>query len=129
MQLECLVWEMLFALYRVLLKFGGGSLSVPFMRRGNVVIHHAIGTSAAIGLPTAIAGTVGYVLYGLGEANLPSYSIGYVYLPGLFGIAAISVLTAPLGVRLAHSLPVNKLKKIFACLVLIVAAKMLLGLL
>jgi uncharacterized membrane protein YfcA len=53
------------------------------------------------------------------------YSVGYVYLPALFGIAAASVLTAPLGVKLAHSLPVDKLKRIFALLLLVVATKML----
>lgn len=111
-----------------LVGIGGGSLSVPFMVWCNVVVHHAIGTSAAIGLPIAIAGTVGYIFNGFGQTNLPSYSIGFVYLPALFGIAAISVLTAPLGVRLAHSLPVDKLKKIFACLLLLVATKMLFSL-
>ena len=91
----------------------------------NVVVHHAIGTSAAIGLPIAIAGTIGYVFNGWNSAGLPEMSIGFVYLPALFGIAAISVLTAPLGVRLAHSLPVGKLKKIFAVLLIVVATKML----
>lgn len=110
-----------------LVGIGGGSLSVPFMLWCNIKVHHAIGTSAAIGLPIAVAGTVGYVINGWNDAALPQYSIGYVYLPALFGIAAISVLTAPLGVKLAHSLPVGQLKRIFALLLLIVATKMLLG--
>ena len=93
----------------------------------NVAIHHAIGTSAAIGLPIAVAGTVGYVFNGWGVAELPEYSIGFVYLPALFGIAAISVITAPLGAKLAHSLPVAKLKKIFALLLIAIGTKMLLG--
>ncbi|WP_431190052.1 TSUP family transporter, partial [Desulfurivibrio dismutans] len=56
---------------------------------------------------------------------LPEYSWGFIYLPALVGIVAASVLTAPLGVRLAHSLPVDKLKRIFALLLLIVATRML----
>lgn len=104
---------------------GGGALSVPFMVWCNVRIHRAIGTSAAIGLPIAVAGTVGYVFNGWGVADLPSYSVGFVYLPALVGIAAISILTAPLGARLAHSLPVGRLKKIFALLLLAVGIKML----
>ena len=112
-----------------LVGIGGGSLSVPFMVWCNIVVHHAIGTSAAIGLPIAVAGTVGYIFNGWGVEGLPNYAIGYVYLPALFGIAAISVLTAPIGVKLAHSLPVDKLKKIFACLLIIVGTKMLIGLL
>jgi uncharacterized protein len=108
-----------------LVGIGGGSLSVPFMLWCNIPVHQAIGTSAAIGLPIAIAGTVGYIFNGWHVANLPQYSLGYVYLPALVGIAAVSVLTAPLGVKLAHSLPVDRLKRIFAVLLLIVATRML----
>ncbi len=104
---------------------GGGTLSVPFMLWCNIRVHNAIGTSAAIGLPIAVAGTLGYIVGGWQLATLPPYSVGYVYLPALFGIAAASVLTAPLGVKLAHSLPVDKLKRIFALLLLVVATKML----
>ncbi len=112
-----------------LVGIGGGSLSVPFMLWCNVRVHQAIGTSAAIGLPIAVSGTLGYVINGWSVASLPQYSIGYVYLPALIGIAAISVLTAPLGVRLAHSLPVDGLKRIFALLLLGVGTKMLVGIL
>ena len=111
-----------------LVGIGGGSLSVPFMVWCNIAVHHAIGTSAAIGLPIAVAGTAGYIFNGWGNPDLPDYSIGYVYLPALFGIAAISVLTAPLGARLAHSLPVDKLKRIFGVLLIVVATRMLVGL-
>jgi uncharacterized membrane protein YfcA len=112
-----------------LVGIGGGTLSVPFMLWCNIRIHHAIGTSAAIGLPIAIAGTAGYIINGWNVATLPQYSVGYVYLPALVGIAAVSVLTAPLGVKLAHSLPVDRLKRLFSLLLFAVATKMLLGIL
>ena len=112
-----------------LVGIGGGTVSVPFMVWCNITVHHAIGTSAAIGLPIAIAGTAGYILNGWNVSGLPDYSIGYVYLPALFGIAAVSVLTAPLGAKLAHSLPVDRLKKIFALLLIGVGTKMLVGIL
>ena len=73
----------------------------------------------AIGFPIAIAGTAGYIFNGWGVANLPPLSLGYVYLPGVFGIACASVLTAPLGVRLAHRLPMGQLKRVFALLLLL----------
>jgi uncharacterized membrane protein YfcA len=111
-----------------LVGIGGGSLSVPFLVWCNVVVHDAIGTSAAIGLPIAVAGTAGYIFNGWGTPGLPNYSIGYVYLPALLGIAAISVLTAPFGARLAHSLPVDRLKKTFGILLIIVGTRMLIGL-
>lgn len=111
-----------------LVGIGGGTLSVPFMVSCNVPIHKAIGTSAAIGLPIAVAGTIGYVFNGYGVEGLPAYSIGYVSIPALVGIAGVSIFTAPLGVKLAHSLPVAKLKKIFAILLFAVGTKMLLSL-
>ena len=112
-----------------LVGIGGGTLSVPFMLWCNIPVHHAIGTSAAIGFPIAIAGTVGYIYNGLKATDLPLYSIGYIYLPALVGIVLTSVLTAPLGVRLAHSLPVNRLKRVFAILLLVVGTRMLIGVL
>jgi uncharacterized membrane protein YfcA len=111
-----------------LVGIGGGSLSVPFMVWCNMTVHDAIGTSAAIGFPIAIAGTVGYIVNGLEVPDLPLYSLGYVYLPALAGIVAASVLTAPLGVRLAHSLPVARLKRVFALLLFLMGTKMLIGL-
>jgi uncharacterized membrane protein YfcA len=107
-----------------LVGIGGGSLSVPFMIWCNVAAHRAIGTSAAIGFPIAVAGALGYVVNNLHAANLPPYSIGYVYLPALLFIVCFSVMTAPLGAKLAHALPVDKLKRIFALFLYIVATKM-----
>lgn len=112
-----------------LMGIGGGSLTVPFMVWCNIPVHHAIGTSAAIGFPIAVAGTAGYILTGFGVSGLSSYSVGYVYLPALVGVVCASILTAPLGVRLAHWLPVSKLKRIFAALLLGVGSKMLYSLL
>ncbi len=112
-----------------LVGIGGGALSVPFMIWCNVAVHRAIGTSSAIGLPIAIAGAAGFIYNGWDHPLLPEYSIGFIYLPALFGIAAVSVITAPLGVRLAHSLPVDKLKKIFALLLIVVGTRMLISIL
>lgn len=111
-----------------LVAIGGGSLSVPFMTWCNVKMHNAIGTSAAIGLPIALAGTAGYLLGGTAATGLPASSVGYVYLPALAACVAMSMLTAPLGVRAAHKLPVATLKKIFAGVILLLLAKMLHGL-
>ncbi len=111
-----------------LVGIGGGTLSVPFMLWCNLAVHQAIGTSAAIGFPIAVAGTVGYIFNGWHLTGLPVPSLGYIYLPALAGIVAASVLTAPLGVRLAHSLPVDKLKRVFAVLLIVVGTRMLVGL-
>ncbi|MGH8670494.1 MAG: TSUP family transporter, partial [Burkholderiales bacterium] len=88
---------------------------------------HAIGTSAAIGFPIAVAGTLGYVANGLGVERLPPGSLGFVYLPALLGLVAASVPLAPLGAKLAHFLPVKRLKKIFAVLLYALGTRMLLS--
>jgi len=111
-----------------LVGIGGGTLSVPFMTWCNVKLHQAIGTSAAIGLPIAAAGTVGYITNGWRVEELPSYSLGFVYLPALAGLVVASVLTAPFGAHLAHRLPVAKLKKFFALLLYVLGTRMLLTL-
>lgn len=112
-----------------LVGIGGGSMSVPFLIWCNSEARRAIGTSAAIGFPIALSGAAGYLLNGLKVPGLPPYSIGYIYLPALAGIAVTSYLTAPLGAKLAHSLPVSKLKKGFAVLLILTGCKMLYGLL
>lgn len=104
---------------------GGGALTVPFLIWCNVRPHSAIGTSAAVGLPIAIGGSIGYVWNGWGHAGLPPGSLGFIYLPALGCILAASVLTAPLGARLAHRLPVRTLKRVFAGLLVLLAGKML----
>jgi uncharacterized membrane protein YfcA len=111
-----------------LVGIGGGSLSVPFMVWCNMSMHNSIGTSAAIGFPIALAGAVGYVANGLAVTPLPPWSLGFVYLPALAGVALASVVTAPLGARLAHSLPVAGLKKTFALLLIVMGTKLLSGL-
>ena len=107
---------------------GGAILSVPFMLYCNIKAHDAIGTSAAIGFPIALCGAAGYVFTGLTQPNLPTLSLGFVYLPALLWLVLASVLTAPFGARLAHRLPVKPLKKIFAVYLYVVATKMLVGL-
>ena len=104
---------------------GGGFISVPFMTWCNVAIHNAVATSAALGLPIALANVVGYVVAGQSVQHLPSYSFGYIWLPALLVIASCSVLTAPLGARAAHKLPVKQLKRVFASILYVLAAYML----
>jgi uncharacterized protein len=108
-----------------LVSAGGAFLTVPFMLFCGVAMTTAIGTGAALGLPVALVGTVGYVFSGSKIPGLPPLSLGFVYGPALLGIVAGSVLTAPLGARTAHRLPVQLLRRIFACLLYVLATKML----
>ncbi len=106
---------------------GGGSLTVPFLTWCNVSIRQAVATSAACGLPIALAGSVGFVATGLNASGLPNWSLGYIYGPALVGIAFVSMLFAPLGAKFAHTLPTEILKKVFAIFLVLVGFKMLLG--
>jgi uncharacterized membrane protein YfcA len=104
---------------------GGGFISVPFMTWCNVAIHNAVATSAALGFPIAVATVAGYIISGLSVQDLPDDAFGFIWVPALAVIAACSVLTAPLGAKAAHMLPVKKLKRIFASVLYLLAAYML----
>jgi len=111
-----------------LLAAGGAFLCIPFLAWCDVPLRRAIGTASAVGLPIAIAGTAGYILQGLRAEGLPAATLGYVYLPALVLIVATSMLAAPLGARIAHRLPVRRLRIVFALLLYALAARMLAGL-
>lgn len=110
-----------------LLGIGGGVLTVPFLSRSGLDMRRAVATSAACGPPIALAGVLGFIAVGWGREGLPPGSTGFVYWPAVAGILLASAPSAPIGAHLAHSLPLPVLKRIFAVLVLAVAAKLLLG--
>jgi uncharacterized membrane protein YfcA len=104
---------------------GGAFVSVPFMTWCNVKIHKAVGTSAALGFPIALAGTLANIYYGMNTPGLPPGSLGFLYVPALLVVSLTSVLTAPLGAKTAHGLPVKALKRVFALTMLVLAGYML----
>ena len=103
---------------------GGGFVSVPFMTWCGVRIHQAVATSAALGFPIALAGTLANIVYGWGEPGLPAYSLGFIYVPALLIIVAASVVMAPIGARTAHKMPVRQLQRVFAVILYSLAAYM-----
>lgn len=108
-----------------LLGAGGAFLSVPFMTWCSVPLREAIGTSAALGFPIAVAATTGYLI---GGWNLPSAlpgAFGYLYLPGVVIVSLASVLTAPHGARAAQRMPVPQLRRMFAVLLMALALYMI----
>jgi uncharacterized protein len=107
-----------------LVGIGGGTLTVPFLNDRGIALREAVGTSAACGLPIAIAGAVGFVVAGWGQTGLPALSTGFVYWPAVFAMLFASMPTAPVGARLAHSLPVALLKRLFGILLLLIALRL-----
>lgn len=101
---------------------GGAFVSVPFMSWCNVKIHQAVATSAALGFPIALAGTMGYAWAGRTLPDMPAGALGYLYLPGLIIISIASMSTAPLGARTAHGMDIRPLKRAFAGVLYLLAA-------
>jgi hypothetical protein len=95
---------------------GGGSLTVPFLTWRSVPMQQAVATSSACGLPIALASALSFIWLGWEKPALPQWSLGFVYLPALVGIAIPSMYFARLGARLAHRLSPRLLKRLFALL-------------
>ena len=106
---------------------GGGTLTVPYLSWCNVRMQQAVGTSAACGLPIAIAGALGNIWTGWQNPVLPELSVGFIYLPALTGIIFTSVFFARVGANLAHRLNPRVLKRIFSIMLLLVGLRFLLS--
>jgi uncharacterized protein len=108
-----------------LVSAGGSFLTMPFMMFCGVPVRTAIATAAAAGIPVALVGTVGFAVSGWNVPSLPDPHLGFIYLPALGALVAASMWTAPMGARAAHRMPVDTLKRIFACTLYLLATKML----
>ncbi|MCF7530963.1 sulfite exporter TauE/SafE family protein [Pseudomonas petrae] len=104
---------------------GGGSLTVPFLTWRGLTIQQAVATSAACGFPTAVVGTISFMMLGWQDPLLPEHSLGFIYLPALVGIAITSMSFAPFGAKLAHRLSPKKLKLSFAVMLVVVGISFL----
>lgn len=102
---------------------GGGSVSVPFLNYFGQPMKKAAGISAACGLPIALTGTVSYIVMGWNQSDLPAWSFGYIYGPAWLGIVLTSAVCARLGARFAYRWPPLLLKRLFAVMLLLIAAK------
>ena len=108
-----------------LVGIGGGTITVPFLNRVGIDMRRAVATSSACGVPIAVAGALGFMAVGWGREGLPLASTGFVYWPAVVAILTASVPMAPLGAHLAHKLPVDQLKRVFAVLLLALGARLL----
>ena len=110
----------------VLFGIGGGTINVPFLSWGGVVMQRAVATAAACGLPIAVVGAATNAVAGWGYNGLPDWSIGYIYLPAFVGIVLASTFTARYGALLAHRLSPRTLKRCFALFLMSVGVYLLL---
>jgi uncharacterized membrane protein YfcA len=110
--------------FSAMMGIGGGTFSVPILTLFNYPIRKAVGTAAAIGLIIAVPGTIGFLISGLDVAGLPVGNIGYVNILGFLVIVPMTVLCAPIGAKIAHTINTGLLKKTFAFFLFITSLRM-----
>lgn len=108
-----------------LMGIGGGTFGVSLMVVYGRVIHQAVATAAGFGIAIGLPSAVTAVIVGAGKDGLPPFSVGYVNLAAFALISTFTVIMAPIGARLAHSLDAQLLKRLFALLLTLVATKMI----
>lgn len=111
----------------VMMGIGGGTLGVPILTLFSYPIRQAVGTASAIGLIIAVPGALLAMIYGWGNPDLPPFSLGYVNLVAFLLIVPTSVYSAPIGAKLAHTLPPAKLRLVFAAFLFFTGARMVWG--
>ena len=107
-----------------LLGIGGGTITVITMVTCRRPVYQAVATASGVGFIIGLSGAIGFILLGLGKPDLPFGSIGYVNLPALAAIGAVSTFTAPIGARWAHSLDEDQLKRLFGLYLIAVSIAM-----
>lgn len=110
--------------FSALLGIGGGTITVMTMVICNRPVHQAVATAAGVGFIIGLPGAIGFMMMGLGRDDLPMGSVGYINIPALLAICAVSVLTAPIGAGWAHQLDENRLKRLFGVYLVIVSFSM-----
>jgi uncharacterized protein len=112
-----------------LMGVSGGSVSNIVQTFYGISLHNAVATSAGLGVPITIAGTIGYILAGVPhQTQMPPLSLGFVSLIGFAVLAPISSYTAPYGARLAHALSKRSLEIAFGCFLLAASIRFIVSL-
>ncbi|WP_102225701.1 sulfite exporter TauE/SafE family protein [Acidimangrovimonas sediminis] len=120
-----IVYSMFIGFFSALMGVGGGSFTVPLLTAYGFPPVKAVGTSPGFGLALSVPGFLVFLMAGWHVSGKPPLTVGYVNIPAVVLIVLTTMLTVPLGVRLAHSLKPQTLRMIFACLVLVVAVNTL----
>lgn len=108
-----------------LMGIGGGTFGLPILSLYNVAVHRAVATAAGFGLIIAIPSVIGFIISGWAAPDRPAFTLGYIHLPAFAILVPMTVLCAPYGVKLAHSMNPRPLKLLFAFFLFITALNML----
>jgi len=115
----------LIGFFSVMMGIGGGTLGVPSMTTFNVATHRAVGTAALFGLVIALPGTLMMLFASTTPVHAPEGTFGLVNLPGFLVIVPMTILMAPIGVKLGVKLDGANLKKMFAVFLILVGSRMI----
>jgi uncharacterized membrane protein YfcA len=113
-----LITGYIIGLVSAIVGIGGGTMTTPFLTYNKVDIKNAIATSAAVGMPIAIVGSVGFIIIGTGVEGTTS-GLGFIHIKALLSIVMTSIFFAPLGAKVAHNINGKRLKKGFALFLLL----------
>ncbi len=116
------IFSPLIGFLSVLMGIGGGSFGVPFMTLHGMAIHRAVATAAGFGLLIAVPSVIGFAFVPV--AVHPPFTLGAINGPTFLVIVSMTILTAPLGARLAHALQPQRLKRVFGAFLILVALNM-----
>lgn len=108
----------------VMIGIGGGTLGVPILSKFNYQAHKAVGTAAVFGLLIALPGVLMMLLFAQTPLDSPVGTYGAVHLPSFLAIVPLTILMAPIGVKLGQKLPAQTLKRVFAVVLLITSIRM-----
>lgn len=118
-----------------MMSIGGGAFIATLMTLYDRPLRQGIGTSSGFGPIIAIPGMLGFMWAGwrlmgtdVAAGGLPVGSIGFVNLIAIALVAPLSVLTAPLGARVAHGVSKRTLEIAFGCFLLAVASRFVVAL-
>ncbi len=110
--------------FSALMGIGGGTLTVPVLSLFSMPIHKSVGTASSFGVAIALSAVGFFVWGGWTAEGLPPGSVGYVNLPAALLISCVSIVTAPLGARIAHALPKLTLRRVFAAFLFVTGARL-----
>lgn len=117
------IWGIAIGFVSTLMGVGGGVINTTFMTLHGRAIHQSVATSSGVGVLIAVPATIGYMAAGFGDPLLPPLSIGFVNLIAVALVIPLSMLFAPLGVRLAHAATKRQLEVAFGLFLILVSAR------
>ncbi len=119
-----LLFSLLIGFLSSILGIGGGSIAFPILLGYQIAPKNASATSSAATLITTGIGSIAFLVIAFHNPKIP-HTFGYIHLPAFFAVCVGAILTAPIGVKLSHALPLSQIKTVFGLSLVCVGIAML----